>query len=206
MIAFLEDQPAAARDAIMDLLNREAVQMAVMASFDFADGAVRLCNRNVPFVDNQWGHTWGAGGGLLVGLPEVAAAEGELAPFREYYLGMPFDWIEAETWRADMIAMIADKANYASRECGLYGQIFDPDTGQPVGYPFALEVGLMDRMSLSIGPDAAMLTLTSEGLLARKGVPVYGMQTYQDQKRRHPTDEGLQFVTESGKLITWTDW
>jgi hypothetical protein len=51
-----------------------------------------------------------------------------------------------------------------------------------------------------------VVTLTSESFLSRKGVPVYGMQTYQDQKRRFPTDEGMQFVTEHDKLVNRTNF
>ena len=43
--------------------------------------------------------------------------------------------------------------------------------------------------------------------LARKGAPQYGFLTYQDQLRRHPTDEGLQFVPEVVSTeVQWTDW
>ena len=206
MIEFLKSQPAPQRARVMDLLAREAVQMSVMLHLDFASEALRLSNRNIPFTDLKWGHEWGAGGGLLVGLPELSGGDDQLAPFREFRLGIPNEWIDAETWMADLVEMVGDVGSYRGRDAGLYGQLFDSESGQPVGHPFAFDIGIMDRMSVSFPRGGAIISLTTESFMARKGVPVYGMQTYHDQKRRHPTDEGLQFVTEAGKLITWTDW
>lgn len=206
MSVFLDAQPEEYRAAIADLLSREAVQMAVMLQLDFASGPIRLSNRNIPFIDLKWGYQWGAGSGLLVALPEVSGGDGQLAPFREYQLGMPNEWIDAESWRADLVGIVGDFTEYRGRDAGLFGQLFDPDSNQPIGHPFAFDAGLMDKMTVSFPRGGAILRLTTESFLARKGAPVYGMQTYLDQKRRHPTDEGLQFTTEAAKVITWTDW
>lgn len=205
-LEFLKDQPPECHGPIMELLSGEALQMAIMLKLDFADDPVYLSNRNIPFVDLKWGHTWGAGAGLLVGLPDVSGGDGQLAPYREYQLGMPHEWIEAENWRAEIVDEVTDVANYRNREAGLYGQIFDPETNQPAGYPFAFDVGLMDKMSASFSPEMTVITLTSESFFARKGAPAYGMQTYQNQQRRFPGDLGMQFTTEAGRLVTWTTW
>jgi hypothetical protein len=206
MINFLKDQPEAARVEILAALSAEVVELSILLKLDFADEPLYLSNRNLPFVDQKWGHTWGAGAGLLVRIPEIGTGEGELAPFREYALGLPVEAVEGESWAKTLNSMCGDVANYRGREIGLYAQIFNPETRQPIGLPMALDVGLMDRMGLSIQRAGAVVTLTSESFMARKGVPVYGMQTYQDQKRRFPTDEGLQFVTEYGKSVDWTNF
>jgi len=206
MSVFLEAQPEGVRDQVMALLSGGAVQLTVMLELDFASGPLRLSNRNIPFTDLKDGHVWGAGANLLISLPEVVGGDDQLAPFREYQLGLPEDCIEAEHWAAALVNMVGTVTEYRGRDIALYGQLFDPDSNQPVGHPFAFDVGLMDRMAVSFPRGGAVVSLTSESFMARKGAPVYGMLTYFDQKRRHPTDEGLQFVTESGKLITWTDW
>lgn len=206
MSAFLEAQPEGVRDQVMALLSGGAVQLTVMLELDFASGPLRLSNRNIPFTDLKDGHVWGAGANLLISLPEVVGGDDQLAPFREYQLGLPEDCIEAEHWAAALVNMVGTVTEYRGRDIALYGQLFDPDCNQPVGHPFAFDVGLMDRMTVFFPRGGAVVSLTSESFMARKGAPVYGMLTYFDQKRRHPTDEGLQFVTESGKLITWTDW
>lgn len=206
-LVFLEHQPDELHAPIMALLQREAIEMAIMLHLDFASAPVRICNRMTSFVDLETGHTWEKGGGLLVGMPDLDGGAGQLAPLREFVLGMPEGLMTdaaARNWRGDMVDLVGDVTEYRGRAYGLYGQLFD--AGQPVGYPFAFDVGLMDRLSASFVPTGAVLTLGCEGLLARKRVPAYGMQTYLDQKRRYPTDEGFQFVTESGRLIVWTDW
>ncbi|WP_136441638.1 hypothetical protein [Pacificoceanicola onchidii] len=209
MMEFVAAQPEEYRAPVMELISGGAVMVAVMLHLDFADEPIRLSNRNVPFTDLKWGHEWGAGGGLLVGLPEVTGGDGQLAPFREYQLGMPDEMIDndqSETWAAGVVAMVGDVSNYRGRDAGLFLQLFDPETEAPEGHPFAVDIGFMDRMTVSVLRGGAIVRLTTESLLARKGVPPYGMLTYFDQKRRHATDEGLQFVTEAGKLIKWTDW
>ena len=206
MIEFLKAQPEESRAQVSGLLERGAVQMAVMLHLDFATEPVRLSNRNIPFVDQKWGFNWGAGDGLLIGLPNVSGGEDQLAPYHKYRLGMPSEWIEADNWAAGLVDMVGNVGDFRGRECGFYGQLFDPDSNQPAGHPFAFDVGIMDPMTVSFVRGGAIVSLTTEGFMARKGVPVYGMQTYFDQKRRHSTDEGLRFVAEAGNLITWTDW
>jgi len=201
---FYSYQPADQVDAVKTALGGEAVEMCIMLHLDFADAPLRLCNRSLPFSDLKWGQEWKAGGGLLVGLPEIGGGDGDLAPLREYRLGIPDQWMTSENWAADAVQMIADRANYRQRDVVLYGQLFT--AGAPLGHPFTLDTAIMDRMSVSFSPGMAVITLGVESFLSRKGVPVYGMQTYFDQKRRFPDDEGLQFVTEAGRLITWTNW
>jgi hypothetical protein len=206
MIEFLKAQPEEWREPVMDLLGRGAVQMSVLMHLDFANEPLFLSNRNIPFTDLKWGHEWGAGSGLLVGLPEVSGGDDQLAPFRKLRLGLPNEWIDAENWAAEIVQMVRNRSEYRGRDTGLYGQLFDPDSNKPVGHPFAFDIGIMDKMNVSFPRGGAIVSLTIEGFMSRKGVPVYGMLTYLDQQRRQPTDEGLQFVTEAGKQITWTDW
>lgn len=206
MSVFLDAQPVAARDRIAAILSGGVVPMAIMLSLDFADGPLRLCNRRVPFTDLKDGHTWGAGHGLLVSLPDLEMAEDSLNPFRQYQLGLPSDLIDLEEWAPEVISSISDRANYVTREVALYGQIFDPMTGAPVGHPFAHDVAQMDRMTASFSTAGAIVSLSVESFMARQGMPVYGMMTYRDQLRRFPGDEGMQFTTESGRLVTWTKW
>lgn len=210
MTEFLSGQPASEHGRIMDLLAGGAVQMSLMLHMDFFSAPVRICNRAVSFTDLKDGHQWAPGDGLLVGLPDIDGGDGSLAPGRSYRLGMPQDRIKATPdgadWRATIVEMVGDVTEYRRREITISGQLFDPETNAVVGYPFTLDSGLMDRMSISFSVAGAVISLSAEGYLSRKGVPVYGMQTYLDQKRRYPDDEGLQFVTESGRLVVWTNW
>lgn len=204
MIELLKAQPAADRDRILALLQREVVELSVLLHLDFADRPLFLCNRNIPFIDNKWGHEWGAGSGYMFGVADVQNGDGQLAPYREYSLGMPYEWIDADDWKSVLFGMVMNKRDYRGRDAGFYGQMFDD--GVPVGHPFAFDVGVMDKMTVSFQSGGAVVSLTTEGFMARKGVPVYGMQTYRDQLRRYPGDMGFQFTTEADNLIVATDW
>lgn len=209
MSIFLDAQPVEYRDEVEALLQRETVPSAVMISMDFASGAARMCNRTVPFTDLRWGYTWGAGSHVPVSITDVevdSESGEELAPFREYAIGVPKDAEDPENWAAKIVDDIQDVANYRGRDCGLWLQLFDPDTGAPVGWPAALDVSLMDKMSASFAQSGAVVRMQVESLLARKGVPIYGMQTDMDQQRRYVGDLGMQFTAEASRLVVWTDF
>ncbi|ETA53988.1 hypothetical protein [Ponticoccus alexandrii] len=206
MSAFLDAQPEAARDRLSEILAGEAVPQALCMYLDFAETPLAICNRTVPFTDSRWGRTWDRGAGLLIGLPDLALSAGQLNTFREYKLGFPEALVSKADWMSEILTFTGDRANYARREASLWGQIFDPVTDQPVGHPFAHDVALMDQMALSVSREAMVITLTVESFLARHGVPLYGAQTYRDQKRRYPTDEGMEFTAEADRLIVWTQW
>lgn len=204
MSFFLDAQPEAARADIAAAMASEVVHMAILVHLDFASNPLRLSTRNVPFTDVN-GVTWQAGAGLLVSIDDVSGADAELAPYRDFRIGLPSDMIDGDDWRAGVVSEVLDRQNYLGRALVVYGQLFR-ETGGPLGVPFAMDSLLMDKMTFSASIEGMVVMLRGEGLLARKGVPVYGLQTFQDQKRRYPTDEGMQFTTESGKLITWTDF
>ncbi|MGK7663383.1 MULTISPECIES: hypothetical protein [unclassified Marinovum] len=209
MSIFLDAQPEEYQDAVAALLQREAVPSAILLSMDFADGAVRMCNRNIPFTDLRWGYEWGAASHLPIAINDIEVdSDGgeELAPFREYAIGIPPDPAEPELWAAKIVEDMSNVANYRGRECGLWLQLFDPDTGAPVGWPSALDTSLMDKMRASFTRGAAVVFMQVESLLARKGVPVYGMQTDLDQQRRYTGDLGMQFTAEASRLVVWTDY
>lgn len=207
MIELLAAQPSGQRSAVTAALAGPEIHMAMMLHLDFADGPLNLSNRSLPFTDLQYGRDFMPGAGLLVGLPpSIDGGDDNLAPWREYHLGLPNEMIDLTDWAARLIEMCQDKPNYCNRKAELSLQLFNRDTGAVVGWPIVFDSGYMDTMRISVQRGGAVVTVTSEGLLARKGVPVYGMQTYLDQKRRFVDDEGFQFVTESGRLITWTDW
>lgn len=206
MSYFLDAQPAADRDRIKALLNGEAVHMALLIHADFATEPLFMSDRAVEFVDNKWGYVWGRGKGLLVGIPNLSSSPDNLAPMREYQLGLPIEAIDSPNWRADLVRMVGDVGEYRGREISMYGQLFDPYTSQPVGHPFTHDKAVMDKMRVSFGGWGAVVTLQAEGLLARKGAPTYGYQSYEDQLRRYPGDEFYQFTTENKKLVTWTQF
>lgn len=208
MLELLKAQPAGLRAAVQAALAGPVIHMSTNLWLDFADGGIGISTRRVPFTDLQHGRTYAAGSGLLVSLPQITGGVGQLAPWREYALGFPVAAPSDPTLSdlaEGLMDFCGDVANYRTREAVLSMQLFDA-ADQVVGWPIVLDRGLMDRMRLTIQREGVVVTLQVESLLSRKGVPPYGMQTYRDQKRRHPTDEGLEFVTEAQKPVVWTKW
>ena len=209
MSVFLAGQPDPT--AMLAALKGEQCQRVLMLELQFLSETVRLSNALLPFTDLKWGHTW-QGFGNLVGMDAISGGADMLAPLRSYSLGIPWEYLTDEERGINgmgmLPALIGNRAEYRARTATLYMQIFAGVDGfgrsKPLGYPFALDVGVMDHLTTSYSATAAVLKLTVESLTARKGSPVYGLMTYRDQKRRFPTDEGLAFVPEvMSTVITW---
>lgn len=215
MSVFLDGQAPADRSAILSALQSEQVHLAWLVELEFASGAVRMSNENVPFNDGT--NTW-VGMGDLIGMSAVSGGPGELAPAREYQLGIPRELLEAGEIGTGGLGrlpeLVGSPAEYRNRQARLLGQVFsDSDTEadgrpSPVGTPFVLDFGLMDRVSISWSVEGATLALGVESILSRKKSPVYGMLTHRDQLSRYAGDKGLRFLPEiaTGVLPTWTSW
>ncbi len=210
MSIFLADQPDPG--TILAALDRETVQRALMLEMQFASETVRVSDWAVPFEDGRWGHTWVAGRGL-VGMSDVDVGESELAPLRQYSLGIPTEWLDAEQQgRIGMLPeLIGNRAEYAGRDAILMMQLFEGvdvhGRAAPLGWPFALDWSLMDRVSASFTRESITLTLGCESLMARKGSPQFGLLTHRDHMRRHPGDKGLAYVPEvMSTSPVWTTW
>lgn len=194
-------------EAMMMALDGEVIRKAFMLEMDFVSGPVRVSDWNVPFTAG--GHEW-TGLGDLVGMSEIGGGS-DLAPYREYQLGLPKDLVGYS--EARIPELIGSRAEYLGRTARLWMQIFSQDDldehGRrvPLGEPFAMDYGIMSKMSASFVPGGAVVSLTVEGGLFRAGVPLSGYYTDRDQQRRHPGDLGLGFVVEvSDTEIQLTDW
>lgn len=215
MSRLLSAQPDPA--AVEAVLARDVVSWALMLELQFASGTVRLSNTAVPITDRN-GATW-SGLGDLVGMSDIEGGAGSLAPLREYYLGIPWEFLGADSIPGQAAAripgLIGAASEYRGRPANLYAQLFDADVydgrgrATPVGVPMALDAGLMTNVSWTFAPGgtAVMLTLRVESVLARKGAPLFGLLTDRDQKRRYGDDAGLEYVPEvMSTAVKWTDW
>lgn len=205
MSVFLSTQPDP--EALLEALDREVIHKAFMLEMEFASGTVRASDWNVSFVSG--GYEW-KGLGDLVGMSEIGGGS-DLAPYREYQLGLPKDLVGYSEGRIP--ELIGNRAEYLGRGAKLWMQIFDPtgldEYGRrvPLGDPFAMDFGIMSKVSASFVPGGAVVSLMVEGGLFRAGVPLSGYYTDRDQQRRHPGDLGLGFVVEvSDTEIQLTDW
>lgn len=215
MSRLLAAQPDPA--AVEAALARDVVSWALLLELQFASGTIRLCNAAIPITDIS-GATW-SGLGDLVGMSDIEGGPDTLAPLREYYLGIPWEFLSADSIPAQASAripgLIGDAADYRGRPANLFAQLFDADVydargrAAPVGVPIALDAGLMTNVGWSFGPGdgGVVLTLRVESVLARKGAPLFGLLTDRDQKRRYVDDEGLRYVPEvMSTAVKWTDW
>ncbi len=214
MSLFLDGQPDPV--AVEAALQAETVSLLLLLELRFASGTRYLSSSNVPFVDAQWGHEW-LGTGDMVSIAEISGGAQEMAPLIEYRLALPYELLADEekgiSGKGRIPALVGSPGEYLNRAAILWGQILSLTAVDvhgrplPVGTPFAIHTGIMDRVKISFGPMQAQLTLPVEGPLSRKGAPVYGMLTPRDQARRHPGDQGLRFVPEvTNTDVTWTTW
>lgn len=213
MSVFLEDQADA--EAILAALDAEVVHLTLMLEMQFKSGTIYISNQTVPFIDARWGREW-IGMGDLVGLADVMGGENDLAPFREYVLGIPWELIpegqEAGLGRIPAL-LSQDRSEFVGRAAILYAQVFSrvevDEHGRPIpiGQPFTLDHSVMDRVSAQYSAGAAVLTMTVEGLFARKRVPPHGTLTDRDQRSRYADDKGMRFVPEVMTTnFKWTTW
>ena len=64
--------------------------------------------------------------------------------------------------------------------------------GQPLGSPFVMFSGTMQRMPWKATATERTLTVEAEGLFFRRNAPPRGRWTDADQKARYPGDRGFE--------------
>lgn len=202
MSALYEGQVDIAR--LKQVLRLESFPASTLLLLDFRDRPLRLSNRTVGFTDKR-GARWQAGGGLLVGIPEITFSLEDMAPFREYHLGLVHAEMGDGDWRAGLYDEIRDLGNYQDQDYALLFQVFDPAAKAPIGNPFVLDAGRMSGMALQSNAQHSLITLTVEAGLHRGAKPPGELLTYRDQLDLYTGDEGLEFTTEKGKKI-WTQF
>ena len=202
--------------AVEAVLARDVVSWALLLELQFVSCTIRIANTTVPVTTGD-GNTW-HGLGELVGMSDIEGGPGNLAPLREYYLGIPWEFLGADSVPSQASARIPtliNPADYRGQPANLSAQLFDADaydaTGlaAAVGEPIALDSALMTNVGWTFGPGdgGVILTLRVESVLARKGSPLFGLLTDRDQKRRHVGDAGMRFVPEvMSTAVKWTDW
>ena len=117
----------------------------------------------------------------------------------------------------EMVALALNaKDRVRDRAVIVYEQLFAMDdiaiagteilSGQPVGSPFSMFTGTMQRMPWSAdGPVNRTITIEAEGIFFRRNAPPRGRWTDADQKARYPGDRGLERLPlySSAYETTW---
>lgn len=176
-----------------EVLRTGRIGQAALVWMDFAGGAKRWWTG---FGDLQTaGHTW-QGVGDLIGISPIETNYGLSAK--------PMTFTLACT--PEMLAKaINAKAQVRDRVVMVYNQLFAVEAmasftpgggeilrGQPLGPPFVMFSGTMQRMPWRATANERTLTLEAEGLFFRRNAPPRGRWTDADQKARWPGDQGLE--------------
>lgn len=186
--------------------KRPRANACLLAFFDFVDEPVRICSRTVAVMDGQHGYRWRSGRGILIGLPNVSSEDDDdLAPLREYNLGILDRYADAENWRATVIDAVRDRANYAGRAYSLALQAMNDD-GTAYQYPAILDQGQMSKMRFQQGPGEALLTLECEAGSTLLNKPFGYRYTDADQRALYPGDRGMEFTSEMNQFVIFTDF
>lgn len=191
-----------------EVLRSGRIGQAALVWMDFAGGAKRWWTG---FGDlDVAGHRW-QGLGDLIGISSIETSYDLSA--------QPLTFTLACT--PEMLAMaINAKARVRDRVVMVYHQLFAVEQmasftpgseeilrGQPLGSPFVLFSGTMQRMPYSMTATERTLRVEAEGLFFRRNAPPRGRWTDADQKARHPGDRGLERlpVYTNGYSPTWRE-
>ncbi|MDP0929004.1 hypothetical protein Q0601_17605 [Paracoccus onubensis] len=185
----------AARDDLLaipdEFLRSGRVGQAALVFMDFLDAPKR------------WWSGYGdlpAGGFIWQGLGDLIS----ISPIRTSYS------ISAEQVTFELAATpeilaltLAAKSRVRDRAVTVYDQLFamedvsidssEIQRGQPIGSPFSMFSGTMQRMPWSAnGPSERTIRLEAEGLFFRRNAAPRGRWSDADQKSRYPGDRGLE--------------
>lgn len=177
-----------------EALRTGRVGQAALVFMDFRDGAKRWWTG---FGDLDAGGFRWQGLGDLIGLSRIDTAYDLSAK--------PMTFTLACTPELLALALNA-KSRVRDRTVTVSAQLFAMEAtagftagggeilrGQPLGSPFVMFSGTMQRMPYKIsGPSERTLTLEAEGLFFRRNAPPRGRWTDADQKARYPGDLGLE--------------
>lgn len=193
-------------DTLKALLARQAVQVALLATFEFTSTTVRLWSGN-GVLQTLDGESWNGIGswGAVDGIEQAMNGEAPEATFT--LLGTD----------AEIAALVREEFadEVAQRPVRLHLQFFGQDDPADPGNQRVLDdpwtfwsarcfvpVFILDEDS---GEES--IAITAEGLFARRSRPRYAMYTDADQQARHAGDKGFQFVSELVKQeLTWPDY
>lgn len=197
MTVLTDLQPDAA--AFRQALRQEALGAILLVDLDFLSKPVRLSNWNIRMtIDGQVYDATGA----LSRISEVGdAAKGSVPPL-EYGLSVPTELLDNSDELYVLPEILSDASEYVGRKAELRLQIMAK--GVAVGVPMTMHVGRMYKPRFVMSTTLVELSILSESIAVRRRVPGGGYLTAADQKVRHPTDEGLEFVsTAVSEPVDW---
>lgn len=168
-----------------ELLRNGQIAQAALVWMNFLGGAKRWWTGFGPLVTENG--TWEGLGDLI-----------SISPIDSSYdlSAQPVTFTVACT--PEMLAKaINSKAQVRDRAVMVYQQLFTVygeggDNWQPLGSPWVMFAGTMQRMPWSSTVSEKTITVEAEGLFFRRNAPPRGRWTDAEQKSRYPGDRGLE--------------
>lgn len=184
-----------ARDDLLaipdDLLRSGKIGQAALVHMDFRDNPKRWWTG---YGDLQTaGHTW-QGLGDLISISEITTSYSVSAEQVVFEVAATPEMLSNALNARDQVR---------DRPVTVYAQLFAMDDvyvggdsilpGKPIGSPFSLYTGTMQRMPWSAsGPTDRTIRIEAEGLFFRRNASPRGRWTDADQKARYPGDRGFE--------------
>ncbi|MBL7309191.1 hypothetical protein INQ13_22555, partial [Escherichia coli] len=156
----------------------------ILAFFDFASGPQRIHSGFGTL--RAGGFDWQGIGGLG-SISDIETAVGGIAPVVTFTL----EGVGPEAAND----VVNAKTEVKGRDCAVYLQLYDPFL-TPLGSPYTLYRGVMDRLIHTADANTWTVQLTAETKFSRRGLPPFGNLTNADQQRRYPGDNGLFDIAE----------
>ncbi len=151
----------------------------ILTFFDFASAPQRI---HAGFGTlRAGGYDWQGLGGLG-SVSDIESAVGGIAPVVTFTLEGVGPEVANDVVNA--------KTEVKGRDCAVYLQLYDPALN-PLGAPYTLYRGVMDRLIHTADANTWTVQLTAETKFSRRGLPPFGNLTNADQQRRYPGDSGL---------------
>lgn len=170
-------------ETIAALQRGSTVRVARLVQLDFASGIQRLHQGAGPLRTAD-GAIWSG----LGELGQIGDIEHDVVPSG----GAPS--LSLSGVDPSLIAKaLAASSETKGRPARIFDQHFDENWGL-LDAPFAVYVGLMDRMTIADNGDTATITVSLVTLLYNRRRPAYGYLNQASQSRLHPGDVGLSDI------------
>jgi len=175
--------------AVQNQLSADELEPFFAVKLNFDSGDLRLWTGYGDITVDSETYT---GGGQLLDISEIE----ETVEIAARGITMSLNGVDSS------LVSLALTENYQTRSAKVYLGVLS--SGAVVASPYQPFDGRMDVLSIDDSGDTATITMTAESRLIDLERPRLRRYTSEDQKLRHPTDTGLDFVAAlQEKEIAW---
>jgi len=175
--------------AVQNQLSADELQPFFAVKLNFDSGDLRLWTGYGDITVDSETYT---GGGQVLNISQIE----ETVEVAARGMTMSLNGVDSS------LISLALSENYQTRSAKVYLGVLS--SGAVVASPYQLFDGRMDVLTIDDSGETATITMTAESRLIDLERPRLRRYTSEDQKLRHPTDTGLDFVAAlQEKEIAW---